>query len=68
VVLDYRTPTELDEESLPDRLFWGASRAPVHAVIVNGKLVYQNGRFPDLDEERIRARAREAARKLLERL
>ncbi len=68
VVLDYRAPTPLDEESLPEHLFWGALRSPVHAVIVNGKVSYQNGRFKDLDEERIRARAREAAGKLRERL
>jgi cytosine/adenosine deaminase-related metal-dependent hydrolase len=68
VVLDYRAPTPLEEENLPEHLFWGASRAPVHSVIVNGKLLYQNGEFKDLDEERIRARAREAARKLRERL
>jgi hypothetical protein len=40
----------------------------VHSVIVNGKLLYQNGEFKDLDEERIRARAREAAKTLRERL
>jgi cytosine/adenosine deaminase-related metal-dependent hydrolase len=68
VVLDYRAPTLLEEENLPEHLFWGASRAPVHSVIVNGKLLYQNGEFKDLDEERIRARSREAARKLRERL
>ncbi len=68
VVLDYRPPTPLEEESLPEHLFWGALRAPVHSVIVNGKLLYQNGEFKDLDEERIRARSREAARKLRERL
>ena len=68
VVLDYRAPTPLEEENLPEHLFWGASRAPVHSVIVNGKLLYQNGEFKDLDEERIRARSREAARKLRERL
>ncbi len=68
VVLDYRAATPLEEENLPEHLFWGASRAPVHAVIVNGKLLYQNGRFHDLDEERVRARALEAARKLRERL
>jgi len=68
VVLDYRPPTAIDEENLPEHLFWGASRAPVHSVIVHGKLLYQNGEFKDLDEERIRARAREAARKLRERL
>ena len=68
VVLDYRAPTPLEEENLPELLFWGASRAPVHSVIVNGKLLYQNGEFKDLDEERSRARAREAARKLRERI
>jgi cytosine/adenosine deaminase-related metal-dependent hydrolase len=68
VVLDYRAPTPLEEDNLPEHLFWGASRAPVHSVIVNGKLLYQNGEFKDLDEERIRARSREAARKLRERL
>jgi cytosine/adenosine deaminase-related metal-dependent hydrolase len=68
VVLDYRPPTPLEEENLPEHLYWGASRSPVHSVIVNGKLLYQNGEFKDLDEERIRARAREAARKLRERL
>jgi cytosine/adenosine deaminase-related metal-dependent hydrolase len=68
VVLDYRALTPLEEDNLPEHLFWGASRAPVHSVIVNGKLLYQNGEFKDLDEERIRARAREAARKLRERL
>ncbi len=68
VVLDYRAATPLEEESLPEHLFWGASRAPVYAVIVNGKLVYKNGQFMHLDEERIRARARETAGKLQERL
>jgi cytosine/adenosine deaminase-related metal-dependent hydrolase len=68
VVLDYRAPTAISEESLGEHLFWGALRAPVHSVIVNGKVLYQTGEFKDLDEERIRARAREAARKLGERL
>jgi cytosine/adenosine deaminase-related metal-dependent hydrolase len=68
VVLDYRPPTPLDEETIPEHLFWGASRAPVYAVIVNGRILYRNGEFQDLDEERTRARAREAARKIRERL
>jgi cytosine/adenosine deaminase-related metal-dependent hydrolase len=68
VVLDYRAPAPLDEETAPEHVFWGGSRAPVHAVIVNGRILYQNGRFKDLDEERVRARAREAAIKLRERL
>jgi cytosine/adenosine deaminase-related metal-dependent hydrolase len=68
VVLDYRPPTPIDEETIPEHLFWGASRAPVYAVIVNGRILYRNGEFQDIDEERTRARAREAARKMRERL
>jgi cytosine/adenosine deaminase-related metal-dependent hydrolase len=68
VVLDYRPQTPIDEDNLPEQLFWDAARAPVRAVIVNGKLLYHNGRFADLDEERIRARAREAAGRIRERL
>jgi cytosine/adenosine deaminase-related metal-dependent hydrolase len=68
VVLDYRAPTPLDEETIPEHLFWGASRAPVYAVILNGRVVYQNGELKEVDEERTRARAREAARKMRERL
>jgi cytosine/adenosine deaminase-related metal-dependent hydrolase len=68
VVLDYRPSTPLEEGALPEHLFWGASRAPVYAVIVNGALLYKNGEFQHLDEERIRARAREAAVKLRAKL
>jgi cytosine/adenosine deaminase-related metal-dependent hydrolase len=68
VVFDYWPQTPLEEENLPEHLFWGASSAPVHSVIVNGRLLYHNGEFKGLDEERIRARSREAARKLRERV
>jgi cytosine/adenosine deaminase-related metal-dependent hydrolase len=67
VVLDYRPPMPLEERNLPDHLFWSASRAPVRSVVVNGRLVYDQGVFAGLDEQRIRARAREAARTLWDR-
>jgi cytosine/adenosine deaminase-related metal-dependent hydrolase len=68
VVLDYRPSTPLDHENVPEHLFWGVARAPVETVIVKGRLLYHNRQFVGLDEERIRARAREAAKKLWERI
>jgi cytosine/adenosine deaminase-related metal-dependent hydrolase len=67
VVFDYRPLAPLEGETLPEQVLWGALSAPVHSVIVNGRLSYQNGEFRGLDEERIRARAREAAKRVRER-
>jgi cytosine/adenosine deaminase-related metal-dependent hydrolase len=67
VVLDHRPASPVEAVNVAEHLFWGAP-APVHTVIVNGRPLYQNHRFVALDEERIRARCREAARKLWERM
>lgn len=68
VVLDCWPTTPLVPENLPEHLFWELARAPVHSVIVNGTVVVHNRRFVTLDEERLRARAREAARATWERI
>jgi hypothetical protein len=66
--LDYRPATPLGIENLEDHVFFGLSRAPTYAVIINGRLVFQQGVFPGIDEPRVRADAREAARRLWNRL
>lgn len=68
VVTDYRPPSPVEERNLADHYFWGVARSPVLSVIVNGMLLYHNGGFLALDEERVRARAREAARAAWERM
>lgn len=68
LVLDYRPPTPLAIENLEDHVFLGLSRAPTYAVIANGRLVFQQGVFPGIDESRLRAQAREAAARLWKRL
>ena len=68
LVLDHRPATPLAVENLAEHVSFGLSRAPVYAVVINGKLVFQQGVFPGLDEPRIRARAREAAKGLWERM
>lgn len=68
LVLDYRPSTPMTPANLADHMYGGLGRAPVKTVIINGKIVYKDGFFPNLDEPRIRARARQTAKGLWERM
>jgi cytosine/adenosine deaminase-related metal-dependent hydrolase len=68
LVLDYDPPTPLTLERLPEHLFVGLSRAPIRNVIADGKLIFDNGVFSGIDEARVRARARETAKKIWGRM
>ncbi len=68
VVLDHQPATPLTVENFADHFFFGMSRAPVYAVVINGRLVFKQGVFPHLDESRIRARSRRAADALWKRM
>ena len=63
-VLDYRPVTPIDEGTLLAHLVYGARRAVTWATIVDGTMLYRDGEFTTLDEERIRAHAQRVARKL----
>jgi cytosine/adenosine deaminase-related metal-dependent hydrolase len=63
VVLDYRPPTPLVAENVAGHLVFGMRSADVDTVIVNGRVVLQDRRFP-FDTEPLYRQAREAARKL----
>ncbi len=67
VVLDHQPATPLTVENFADHFFFGMSRAPVYAVVINGRLVFKQGVFLNLDESRIRGRARRAAEALWKR-
>jgi cytosine/adenosine deaminase-related metal-dependent hydrolase len=62
-VLDYRPPTPLVDGNVAGHLAYGMSSADVETVIVNGRVVLENRRFP-WDIEPVYAQARDAARKL----
>jgi putative selenium metabolism protein SsnA len=68
VVIDHQVSTPLTPENLAEHVLFGFSRAPVYLVVINGRVVFRKGGFPLLDESRIRARAREAAEALWERM
>jgi putative selenium metabolism protein SsnA len=63
VVLDYRPPTPLVAENVAGHLVFGMRSADVQSVIVGGRLVMEDRRFP-FDTEQVFRQARDAARKL----
>jgi putative selenium metabolism protein SsnA len=68
VALDYRAPTPLEANNLGGHLLFGLASATVRHVVVAGRVVLRDGRSPELDEDAIYARAREAAKRLWARM
>lgn len=67
VVFDYLSPTPLVGENVAGHLVWGLGAADVRTVIVDGRIVYEDRKFP-FDPEPIYREARSAARRLWERM
>ena len=63
----YVPPTPLYKDNLFAHLFFGFAEKEADFVIVDGNLVIEHGKFVMLDEDEIRTKAREAARKLWDR-
>ena len=63
VIAAYPSPTPLTDENLSGHMIFGMSSKDVETVLVNGKIVYRDRRFPG-DVEDIYRRAREAAESL----
>jgi putative selenium metabolism protein SsnA len=68
VVLDYRSPTPLDEGNLGGHLLFGLGAARVRHLVVGSRWVLRDGESPHLDEASIYARARSVAARLWARL
>ena len=68
IILDYNSPTPIVEENVGGHLMWGLSSNSVNSTIVNGKLLYHNHTFINLDASEIYSKAREEALKLWKRI
>jgi len=68
VVLDYDPPTPLDGGNLGGHLLFGIDRSHVASVMVAGRWVVRDRRVVNVEVEQAYARAREAARRLWERM
>lgn len=68
VLLDYFSPTPLDEGTVLGHFIFGLSNAKVDTTIVNGRVLMENQILKiDIDEREVNAKAAEAAQKLWNR-
>ena len=68
VVLDYDPPTPLSAENLAGHFLFGLGARHVRDVITGGEVIVERGRSTRLDESEVRARGREEAARLWERM
>jgi len=68
VIMDYIPPTPINEETLFAHILFGLYSAPVLTVMVNGKIILEEGNFLSIDEGEWKEKARDASRKVWERL
>ncbi len=68
IVLDYDPPTPVDVENLAAHLVFGFGARHVSATIVGGHVIMHGRRLLTVDEGLLRARAREQARRLWDRV
>ena len=67
IILDYLSPTPMNSDNIAGHLVWGMSSNSVCSTIVNGKVLFDDHRFTDLDVDEIYSKAREQAEKLWQR-
>jgi putative selenium metabolism protein SsnA len=67
VVSDYRNPTPLKGENIAGHMAFGQSAGSVRSVVIDGKVVMKDRKFP-FDEKEIYAEARENAARLWENM
>ena len=68
VVLDYPSPTPVNEENFLSHLFYGMGSRHVESVIACGRLIVENRRVLTVDEDQVLAMTRAGAAKLWRRL
>ena len=66
-VLDYVSPTPLNADNIAGHMAFGMNSQNVRTVIVDGRIVYEDRRFP-FDEKPMARQAQQAAQRLWERV
>lgn len=68
IIIDYDPLTPMDKTNYTSHILFGMMGRSVDTTIVNGKTVFKNGEFVDIDEKNILAKSREVSRKLWDRI
>ncbi|MBX4266319.1 putative aminohydrolase SsnA [Clostridium estertheticum] len=61
IVVDYNSPTPINENNINSHLLFGINGRSVDTTIINGRVVMENRKLVNIDEEKIMARSRELA-------
>lgn len=67
IIVDYTAPTPLTENTFYGHFLFGICESPVNTTIVNGKVLMQNGKLINIDEEKIFAESRKQAQNFWDR-
>jgi len=64
IIMDYKPFTPFSEANIDGHMLFGMNGRNCRTTIINGRLLYQDRRFTDLDEERINAWTMEQSKAL----
>lgn len=67
IIVDYNPPTPINENNINSHLLFGINGRHVDTTIINGKVVMEDRKLVNIDEERIMTRSRELAAKVWQR-
>jgi putative selenium metabolism protein SsnA len=67
IVIDYNPPTPINENNINSHLLFGINGRHVDTTIINGKVLMEDRKLVNIDEERIMAKSRELAAKVWQR-
>ena len=67
IIVDYNPPTPINEGNINGHLLFGINGRFVDTTIVNGRILMEDRRLVNIDEERVMARSRELAREVWKR-
>ena len=68
IIVDYNPITPLNSNNLNGHILFGVSGRNVDTTIVNGKIIYNERKLVNIDENEIMKKSRELSRKLWERI
>ncbi len=67
IIVDYDSPTPINESNINSHLLFGINGRFVDTTIINGKVIMEDRKLVNIDEESILAKSRELAKKVWQR-
>jgi putative selenium metabolism protein SsnA len=68
IVVDYKGPTPVNENTINSHILFGVSGRHVDTTIINGRIVMKERELVNIDEEALLSKSRELAQKLWQRI